>query len=73
MYTPNLESARESKYLALKEHKREKIKTVFKDDARRCLLSTFLAPCRQLNSTPLHSSLFLCVHFENLKFPEVTV
>ena len=29
MYTPNLESARESKYLALKENKREKIKTVF--------------------------------------------
>lgn len=29
MYTPNLESARESKYLALKKNKREKIKTVF--------------------------------------------
>ena len=26
MYTPNLESARESKYLALKKNKREKIK-----------------------------------------------
>ena len=29
MYTPNLESARESKYLALKKNKREKIKAVF--------------------------------------------
>ena len=117
MYTPNLESARESKYLALKKKKRGKIKTIFikgyqnlskwsydltqidfklvksvsefrvpvenqqlsvsrdkiKDEARRCLLSTFLAPYRRVDSTRVYSSLSLCAHFENLKFSQVTV
>ena len=44
-----------------------------KDDARRCLLSTFLAPYCRVDSTREHSSLFLCAHFENLKFLQVTV